>query len=120
MPRPWDSRLFPDRVSASRKGPDSRDRSGGKVATYETLFLDRPCSIQPAAVEVMESLSSQNKEVNVVVIFPEDAGLRQGDILGDIDSNGNPISPGLQVDRYRRLGVFRMERWQAECVGRVS
>ena len=119
MPRPWDRVLFPDRVSATRKGPDVRDRSGGKVATYATLFLDLPCSIQPASVELVPDLASQDKQVDVVVIFPEDAGLREGDLLGDIDANGNPVAPGLQVERYRKLGVFRMGRWQAECLGRV-
>jgi hypothetical protein len=119
MPRPWDRVLFPDRVSATRKGPDTRDRSGGKVATYDTLFLDRPCSIQPASVETVPDLASQDKQVDVVVIFPEDADLKEGDMLGDIDSAGTPTAPGLRVERYRKLGVFRMARWQAECLGRV-
>lgn len=119
MPRPWDRVLFPDRVSATRKGQDTRDRSGGKVATYDTLFVDRPCSIQPASVENVPDLASQDKQVDVVVIFPEDVGLEEGDLLGDLAAGGNPVGPGLRVERYRKLGVFRMDRWQAECLGRV-
>lgn len=65
-----------------------RDSSKGVTqASYATLATDKACSVQPAALSVIEFYSQRNMSVSVTIFLQEDISAEVNDEFIVIDEN---------------------------------
>lgn len=93
--------------------PGSFVHSGEDYPTVETMV---PCdqdvlSDDPVAV----AIRNDGRQARVRYGFPSDHRLGPGDVILERDDSGRLTGRGCVVELYRRVGRFRLRKYEAIC-----
>jgi hypothetical protein len=112
---PQERITFGDRCEIERKGEVKVQ--GGTETGILGVMRDIPCIFDLASeFTVPDFGQGTDQGINSTVMFPEDHGLRDGDVIWHVSEGVRSPKPHVVV-RYRRVGLVRMKKFIADCKG---
>jgi hypothetical protein len=77
-----DPLLFPDRVRVrALKAPARTDADAGDVPEYDAAGPELPCKVTPSGQQAVLSGQAEASSDTLAVAFPDDPGVRRGDLI---------------------------------------